>query len=162
MDQRTVPASADAQATTLEETRNRIETSWQALLDAIEGVPDDLLAEPGAVGEWSVKDLFGHVAYWDERAVLAAEQVSRGEKPSHGDWEADNAREAAINAGRPLEELRTRFERSHEAVRQLLDGSASFEPAIGIGICGCLREDTWEHYDEHAADIRAWRSKRGL
>ena len=47
------------------ELLNRLMADRQALLDAIEGVPDGALTMPGAVGAWSVVDVLAHITAWD-------------------------------------------------------------------------------------------------
>ncbi len=59
----------------------RIEASWRELTEALAGIPEERLTEPGVAGEWSVKDLMGHIAFWDEQALLAAERHLAGQPP---------------------------------------------------------------------------------
>ena len=141
---------------------DRIERSWAGLQEALEGIPDERLSEPGAAGDWSVKDVMGHLAFWDEQALLAAERHLAGQPPVHvPDWQAMNDQVAAGRASRSAAELRAEMERAHELVVALLQSRPPLDPAA-IGLCGCLEEDTYQHYDEHAADIRAWRQRLGL
>lgn len=142
-------------------TIDRIEGSWRGLIAALAGIPEERLAEPGAVGEWSLKDVMGHVAYWDEQAVAAGERLLRGEPAEEVDWQAANEREAARLAGRSAAEQRTNMARAHAAVLDLLRRTPPSDPRH-VGLCGCLQGDTFEHYDEHAADIRAWRERVGV
>lgn len=152
------PRQADDPVTA---TAEQIERSWQGLLSALDGVPAERLGEPGAVGAWSVKDVMGHVAFWDEQAVAAGERLLRGEPAVEVDWQEVNEREAAAAAGRSAAEQRATMERAHGAVRGLLRGTPPADPRF-LGLCGCLRGDTFEHYDEHAADVRAWRERVGV
>jgi hypothetical protein len=43
-----------------EELLARLEADRRALLDAVEGVPDEALATSGAVGTWSAMDVLEH------------------------------------------------------------------------------------------------------
>lgn len=148
-------------ARTVEATLDRIERSWHGLLDALDGIPADRLAEPGAVGDWSVKDVIGHIAFWDEQAVVAAHREMAGEPALQVDWQAMNEREAAANRDRTAVEQRAKLDRAHAEVVALLRAVPRLDPR-SIGLCGCLQEDTYEHYDAHAADIRAWRDRVGV
>ncbi len=154
-------ATPDPAGDPLTATEERIEQSWRGLTDALAGVPAAHLDEAGAVGEWSVKDVMGHVAFWDEQAVAAGERLLRGEPAVEVDWQAINEREAAAAAGRSAAEQRAAMDRAHAAVLALLRQTPPSDPRF-LGLCGCLRGDTFEHYDEHAADIRAWRARVGL
>jgi hypothetical protein len=62
-----------------------------AVLSEGHGIVDDLVArltpeqlvEPKTIGggDWSAKDLVGHLAFWEELAVQALEQLLKGHKP---------------------------------------------------------------------------------
>ena len=43
----------------------RLQTDRQTLLKTIEGVPNEALAAPNAVGSWSVLDVLAHITAWD-------------------------------------------------------------------------------------------------
>ena len=136
----------------------QIERSWVGLLSALEGVPEERLTEPNAVGEWSIATLMGHVAYWDQQAVVAGERELRGEPKVEVDWQAANDQEAKTNDGRGASEQRASMDRAHAAMIELLRTTPPTDPRV-LGLCGCLQGDTFEHYDEHAADIRVWRER---
>src|SRR5262245_7168689 len=93
----TEPSADDPFAATLA----RIDESWRGWLDALAGIPDDRLAEPGVVEQWSIKDFFGHVAFWNAYTVEASRRLLAGEPPWQNDWQAMNRREAAARADRP-------------------------------------------------------------
>jgi len=140
----------------------RLERSWRGLTEALEGIPEERLGEPGAVGRWSVKDVMGHVAFWDEQALLAAERHLAGQPPVRvPDWEGMNERQAVARADRSAAEQRAEMGRAHELIVALLESRPPLDPAA-VGLCGCLEEDTYQHYDEHARDIRAWRERVGV
>lgn len=48
-----------------EELLVRIQADRQFLFEAIEGVPDEALTIPGAVGTWSALDVLAHITAWD-------------------------------------------------------------------------------------------------
>lgn len=140
----------------------RLRTSWRGLTEALSGISEERLAEASAVGAWSVKDVMGHVAFWDEQALLAAERHLAGQAPVRvADWEGMNERQAAARAERSAAEQRAAMERAHELVVALLESRPPLDPAA-VGLCGCLEEDTYQHYDEHARDVRAWRERVGV
>ncbi|MDP9365945.1 MAG: DinB family protein [Chloroflexota bacterium] len=140
----------------------RLGQSWRGLTEALEGIPEERLAEPGAVGTWSVKDVMGHVAFWDEQALLAAERHLAGQPPVRvPDWDGMNERQAAARADRSVAEQRAEMERAHELIVALLESRPPLDPAA-VGLCGCLEEDTYQHYDEHARNVRAWRERVGV
>jgi hypothetical protein len=139
-------------------TVERVEASWARLMEAISGLPEAQMAEPGVVGDWSVNDILAHVAYWEGRAIGTIERSLSGEP------EPEVAAETvdSINAGVYLEradwtteqtlaELHGTHERFMAALRQ--------HPTIDPDL---IEGDAWEHYDEHTVDIRAWRERVGV
>ena len=145
----------------LDETLRRIEVSWGRWLESFAGIAGDRLSEPGACGGWSIKDLIGHVAYWDADALADIERIITGGSWQPQDVEARNAAAAAANAGRGLTDLQTEMDRTHQAVIGALRGLAPNDPRTRQ-ICREIAEDTWQHYDEHTAHVRAWRTREGI
>jgi len=145
----------------VEETRQKIEAGWGAWLETLRGIPDDRLTEPGACGAWSVKDLIGHVAFWDADAIQDVGAHLGGIPRAEEDVDALNAHVAAANAARGVEELRAEMEWTHAAAVALLAALAPDDPRARAA-CREIAVDTWEHYDEHAAQVRAWRQRAGL
>ena len=130
--------------------REHVDASWQALLAAVEGIPDARMAEAGAVGEWSVKDVLTHVAYWDTPAQNGADGAQQAEE----EWQPVNERVAAERANWSLAEVRQNLHETHQRMLAALDSQPNIDPEQ-------VRSD-WEHYDEHAAEIRAWRVHEGV
>jgi uncharacterized protein (TIGR03083 family) len=119
----------------------QIDASWTNLTDAIPGIPADRFAEPGVCGDWTVKDLLGHVAFWDRvGADHAARELAGEPKPDgESDW--------------PVDQILTELETAHRAFLDAYRALPNLRPAH-------VQED-WEHYDEHAAEIRSWRKREG-
>ena len=139
----------------------QIDVSWRRLNAELDRIPRDRMVEPGAVGIWSVKDLLGHIAFWDEQAVVDGPLRLRGEADLSLDFDAINGREAARRADRSLDEQEPEMRQAHETLVAFLGGKSTTEREA-LGLCGCLQGHTHEHYDEHAADLRAWRARVGL
>ncbi len=145
----------------VEETVARIDQSWTGLTEVMDGIPAERLEEPGVSGEWSVKDLIAHVAFWDAQAMEKIHRRAAGEPVRTVDWQAMNDREAAASRSRSLDDLRAEL---HQAHRQLLDVLGTLPPTdpMTADVCSFVPDDTYEHYDEHAAEIRAWRERVGV
>jgi hypothetical protein len=47
------------------ELLTQMQANRQALINTIEGVPEDVLARPNAVGTWSALDILAHITAWD-------------------------------------------------------------------------------------------------
>lgn len=145
--------------------RQQIEHAWAALQDSYAGLPDARLTEPGVVGDWSVKDVLGHVTTWEQEALTHLPVVLEGGRPPryvrHGGIDAFNARmteqKRALSLGDVLQQL-------HDTHGRLLDFVASLpedQLRAGSRARKRLRLDTYAHYPEHARAIREWRSREG-
>ena len=129
--------------------RQTIDDSWARFIEVLDGVPEERLEEAGACGEWSIKDLMAHMAYWDDRAVIVADALGVGQQAEPVDWQEVNDREAALRATWTLNASRREMDAAHTRMLEALERHPNLDADFWAG-------DTFEHYDEHAADIRAW------
>jgi hypothetical protein len=146
------------------------------------GISSEELEEPATIGggEWSAKDLVGHITTWEEIALATVEEWRAGEDPSILQTFADdgtdalNADEAARRSGTPLGEQLDRFDDVH---RELIAALRSFgdeewaqparddrDPARSIGslLGGVLGTDgrPFDHISAHLRDLRAFSAPR--
>ena len=138
-----------------DELFQRIDDSWQDLQAALEGIPPERATEPGVAGEWSVKDLLGHVSFWERNCITEVQNLGPDEVVEALDVDQINAREHERYKNRPFSELQAEFQESHEALMQALQALEDLDP-------NQVKGDTWEHYPEHAAQIRDWRERVGV
>lgn len=137
----------------------RIEASWSALMDTLDGIPDGRLDDPGAVGEWSLKDVLGHIAFWDEVAVQAAERALASLPNDQDDYQAMNDADYLRRRDRSLPEQRSAMHQAHAALVDYLDDIAGLD---ATALDAAIKGAAYEHYDEHVVDIRAWRQRAGV
>ncbi|MGI8999851.1 MAG: maleylpyruvate isomerase N-terminal domain-containing protein [Candidatus Limnocylindria bacterium] len=138
-----------------------------AFLVALDLVDLELVTVPGIVGDWSVRDLIVHVAFWAEHATEAIRLAAagRGREFTYDTTETD-----AMNA-RLLQESRTttpdaaleREERAFEAFATALGATSPTLLDLRLGNGDTLTEvvayDGADHYREHTAHLRAWFSE---
>jgi uncharacterized damage-inducible protein DinB len=138
----------------MSEIIQRVEASWHDLQHALAGIPDERMEEPGVTGEWSVKDVLAHIAYWED--ALTRRITGSDANPDAGlDVDAINAREQAARAGWSLAQTRAELAASHGRVLAALATVPEIDPDE-------VNDDTWDHYDDHAAAVRAWRARHGI
>ena len=144
----------------------RVESAWQELQDALSGLSDEAMQEPGAVGEWSVRDLMAHVTTWEEEALKALPVIILGGKlpryASVGGIDAFNARQQDAKRHLSLDRLRVEMNATHQRLLGVLDRTAESAYAKEGRFLRRLRLDTYGHWRLHAADVRQWRESRGL
>ncbi len=133
----------------------RIGAAWTELTGVLDAIPDEREEEPGVTGEWSVKDVAGHIAYWIGHDTDNAERLLRGEPVQPVDWQQVNPQEAAKRAGLAPGEVRAELERNHARLVALLSGLQPDNP-VATEVLALVGEDATDHIYEHLAEVRSW------
>jgi hypothetical protein len=139
---------------------DRLEAAWAALRESYAGVPESKLVEPGVVDDWSVKDVLAHVTTWEQEALRHLPLIIAGGRPpryaAQGGIDAFNAR--ATEAGRRLSlaEVLRRRDETHARLLEFIRSQPAGTFAGQTRARRRLRLDTYGHYPEHTAAIRAW------
>jgi len=138
-----------------EELLEREASAWLDLEAAFAAVPPDRREVEGVVPGWSTHDLLWHCAYWAADAGDSLDRLRRGdpepEEPSDDD--ALVAQILAEGRGMTWDETILRAGLSRERVRAALSALGDDPPQAAVEL---FTEETFEHYEEHAAQIRAF------
>jgi hypothetical protein len=138
-----------------QELLDREASSWAAFMAAVDRVPEDRRTEPGAVPGWSVADLVWHCGYWVDDAARRIEAIA-ADTPEPEDpesvWQVTNDEIAEQSKTMSWEEILTRSQAARERIRTVLSSISEFPVAAESEFA----EETFEHYDEHAAEIEAF------
>lgn len=118
---------------------------------------------------WSVQDVLAHIAFWENYVLQRLQEAARGEAPQlYGELaedELNRINQRALEAGRarPLDEVQDAFQRVFRdlwAALQALPEEPGDEwlalwpdPDLPWQI---IASNTFDHYEEHMADLRAW------
>jgi hypothetical protein len=114
---------------------------------------------------WSVKDVLGHLAFWEGLAVSQFTLLRAGGAPEPiSDMDAVNARVLADTRRLPLEEVRHKEQVSYDALLGMLQGAlpdellepGHFAWTKGQPFVNWIAGDSWEHYEEHLPELLAW------
>jgi hypothetical protein len=146
------------------------------------GISLEELEEPATIGggQWSAKDLVGHLTTWEEIALATVEEWRAGEDPAIlQTFAADgtdelNADEVARKSGTPCEEQLRRFDDVHRhlvEVLRSLGGAEWTQPArderdpertVASLLGGVLGTDgrPFDHISAHLRDLRAFSAPR--
>lgn len=148
------------------ELLTELEMEFQALLSAIEGLTDEQILKVW-YGDWSVRDILGHIIGWHHEMDDVLERISRGERPvpegvDYNDPDPWNAKFADTwNRASPaaiMQEL--------VASKELFVKAAKLVPeerfAEGKSAERIVKTTGTNHYREHAPEILAWRKKEGI
>jgi hypothetical protein len=142
-----------------QEILDHVITSRVALTSVVYGLSEAQLTTSGVVGRWSVKDLLAHLGKWEEVCLTELQKHLRGEEPG-GDYRDalayNDQWEAELQALTLLESIAA-FETSH--ARLLCFLAALKEEQWDGYVRAWVRGSTWHHFEEHGAEIRAWRDQ---
>lgn len=151
--------------------------SHEDFLQAIEGLTEEEMNEPGVNGDWSVKDILSHLTRWEAELVKLLWQTSQGITPgglavSATSEEVDelNARWVQEDRDRSLSQVLEDF---HGVRKQTIRRVEAFseEDLTDVKRYAWLEEvplwkriaiESYEHEAEHLSQIQAWREKRGV
>ena len=137
--------------------------------------PEQMLLS-GVIGDWSVKDILMHIVVHEQRMLDWLEERLRGsmpETPQPYDMQEDelavlNRQIHLENMDNPLDDALYELDRLNEralgaviraAEADLID-SSRFCLKNGEPLWEAVAANTYEHYEEHSRDIRAWLEKQ--
>lgn len=141
---------------------DKIELAWQEFQAAVAGLTPEQMLQPGAVGEWSVKDILAHVSAWEQEAIkylpltLTNARLPRY-KDLYGGIDAFNAQATAKARLLSLEEVLAQMEAVHQELLALVGAAPEELFQKETRFRRRIKLDTFSHYPVHSADIRRWR-----
>lgn len=133
----------------------RIGAAWTELTGVLDAIPDERQEEPGVTGEWSVKDVAGHIAFWIGHDTGNAERLLAGTPVETADWKDINTQEVAKRARLAPGDVRAELERTHARLVALLSDLQPDNP-VAAQVLATVEEDATDHIYEHLAEIRSW------
>lgn len=134
------------------------QAAWSAFLEAVHAVPSDRLDERTVVPGWSVKDLVWHNGRWAALAIEQLEAIAGGPfvDPFEGfdDAHWDRVNQEIVDEGRALtfDEILAAVEAARARARQGWSSLAEIDERRA----GLFADETFIHYQDHTAEIRAW------
>lgn len=157
---------------TIAEILPRIERSIQRVVQAVQAMPPALIEKPSLPGDRSVKDVLGHLTWWDQWLLVnlppAPGELSPAitlplsdQIPSTNDWaDAMNAKVLEYTRPRPFAEIWSEFTATVDLlVRRvsLLTAEDLYDPhgmaaVIGYPVAPLIM-GIYEHYEEHAREF---------
>ncbi len=139
---------------------------WIALLEAI---PNEKLTVSGVAGEWSVKDIIAHIAWyewWLAEFITTKTWPRLPEHLSSADTDERNNAYYQDQKEVPLETTLSNEWASHqalvEAVKGLSDAEYADQTLLGMptgpgwSLAELIPASTIDHYRDHSRTIREW------
>jgi uncharacterized protein (TIGR03083 family) len=146
---------------------NRLDTAWVAFQASYAGLSNSQLAEPGAAGDWSVRDIIAHVTWWEEEALRHLPLIIAGDRPprysvTYGGINAFNAMMAERKRHVSLSDVLTQLDDTHRRLVDFIRSVPEDQFTRETRFRRRLRLDTYSHYPIHAKAILEWRERRSL
>ena len=142
----------------------RLDRAWAALKESYAGLSEPRLGEPGVTGDWSVKDVLAHVTTWEGEALRHLPLIlAGGRQPRYvryGGIDAFNAKMTEEKRGLSLSEVLRQLKDTHGHLIDFVRRTPEAQFTRDTRFRRRLRLDTYSHYPQHAAAIRAWREQR--
>jgi uncharacterized damage-inducible protein DinB len=145
------------------------------LLDALDGLTEDQMMRPGAVGIWSIKDTLGHLVAWEAEVVTVLSRLDLYRRRTPKIMEIEDIdewheKQYHVNARRSLRAVLDDFHGVHthliQAIEALdnrtLDDNRRFPWMEGEPLSYLVMENAAWHEEEHAEDIEQWRAEENL
>jgi hypothetical protein len=148
-----------------------IRSGYARFRKLLAGLDPAQIAAPAEAGEWSVKDTLAHILVHEERMLRWIDERLSGRLPAapqpYGmpDERLDeiNRRIFEENRDLPLDEILAGLDEFHALALELVRGAAErdlFDPTRfqlegGEALWQAVAANTYEHYQEHARDLRA-------
>ena len=145
----------------------KIDKAWSALQTSIDSLTDGQMAQPGVTGDWSVKDILGHVTAWEEEALKHLPHILEGKRPPrysvlYGGIDAFNALKTVENRARSLGEVRARMDETHARLVDYVRAAPDEQIGTETRFRRRIRLDSYSHYPIHTQAIREWREQCGF
>jgi len=131
---------------------------------ALASVDPALRDAPGLVGQWSARELVGHLGYWAGEATEAIHRAEQDELDAYGADELSvDERNAVVARVAHEADFATVAAREQAAFSAFSARLARADPewltatdADGDALEEIIKFDGADHYREHTADLRAW------
>ena len=129
-------------------------------MDSFAGLADEQITQPGTMGQWSLKDMLGHVTTWEEELLKYLPTILAGKTTPrytdmYGGIDAFNALMVEEKRRLPLDEIRKQLEETHTAVVAFLEGVPEKYFVKENRFRKRVRLDSYSHYKEHTQAILA-------
>ena len=155
------------------ELLEQIRTARAELLAALNGLPDDALLRPFAVGTWSVKDTLAHLTAWQSELITALAKLNPSRAPhiiDIEDMDEWNDEQYHASVRRALASVVEDFHGVHTQLLKVIEGlddktlddGRRFQWMEGEPLSYLIADNSALHEQEHADDIRKWREANTL
>lgn len=142
--------------------------AWSQIEHRCAGLNETQMVAPGAMGEWSVKDILAHLSAWEKYLLDRLGFVMTRQPPQYPvmvsiqDVDCFNAQVFVDNKERSLNSVMLEFRSLYHGVKtvleamddELLHKPYDYDwPDDGLNLLQLIRANTTDHFKEHFAAI---------
>jgi hypothetical protein len=147
-----------------EQIIQKIDHAWNEFRASYASLPAESLLQPGASGEWSVKDIIAHVTAWEGEALKYLPLILEGRRTPrysvlYGGIDAFNALVVDTSRTISLDKVLRQAVETHTGLIAYLEAAPEEQFASETRFRRRIRLDTYSHYPVHTQGIREWRVK---
>lgn len=140
----------------------QLHQTWEDLTSSFSDLSVERLDNHLETGDWSIKDILGHVTTWEGEALKCLPIILHGERPpsyrrEYGGIDSFNALQTQHKAELPIAQVLEDFHATHQRLMAYLESVPEENFTSGTRFLRRLGWDTFKHYPEHAKTIREWR-----
>jgi hypothetical protein len=129
---------------------------WEEMVSTWRGLPDVVLAQPGACGDgWSIKDVMNHIAAWQEVTIQALPDLLEGKHVPYPGVARFNSLHQQDDKTLSLEASTQRFHATRQKLLEMigvLPDDLLLDPNSKVGYW--VKYATYGHYSGHIFDLR--------
>ena len=149
---------------------DEMSTSYAALEEILASLDKMQFFTERVIPGWSIKDMLAHIASWHHRLLKWLEAAVQNEEPAISgpdnveEMDALNAQFYQENISRPLDEVLPDFRTTRQQIMDIVQAMPEedlmsphrFAWSQGKPLWHLIAGDTFEHYEEHLAQIQEW------
>lgn len=141
-------------------------------LEAIAGLDEEALSQPGVTGTWSIRDVIAHLNMWESETVTLLFQARQGQKPTTVHFQPvsddeQNAKWHEITKERTVPQVLNDFEGVRkQTLRRLgdfrdaeLENKGQFPWLKNHSLGELVWDYTGAHEKQHAEMIEQWKKR---
>ena len=153
----------------IDEIFEQLDSSRVRLLELLSVLPEEMLTQPGVMGDWTIADILAHLVVWESELITCLMKLDQGKKPKRmlaaiADLDGYNARRFEENKERDLERI---FDDLQSVRVQLeewlpkfsnedLNDVGRYKWSDEIALWQIVEANTFGHEGEHLPELEAF------
>ena len=153
----------------IDEIFEQLDSSRVRLLELLSVLPEEMLTQPGVMGDWTIADILAHLVVWESELITCLMKLDQGKKPKRmlaaiADLDGYNARRFEENKERDLERIFDDLQsvRVHleewlpKFSNEDLNDVGRYKWSDEIALWQIVEANTFGHEGEHLPELEAF------